>query len=42
MPSAQPTLGYTLLYLSIIVLIPLSAVFIKTARFLVSPSSGTW
>ncbi len=30
-PGFGPTIGYTLLYLSLVVLIPLSAVFIKTA-----------
>ncbi|MDP3288901.1 MAG: sulfate ABC transporter permease subunit CysT, partial [Methyloversatilis sp.] len=32
LPGFNLTLGYTLFYLSVIVLIPLSAVFIKTAE----------
>lgn len=31
LPGFRLTLGYTLLYLCLIVLIPLSAVFVKTA-----------
>src|SRR4051794_37142890 len=44
LPGFGPTLGYTIFYLSIIVLIPLSALFFKTAtltwdQFLAAVSS---
>ena len=41
LPGFRLTLGYTLLYLSLIVLIPLAASFVKTQRRSPGSSSGT-
>ena len=41
LPGFGLTLGYTLLYLSLIVLIPLAALFLRTATAARGRSSGT-
>ena len=41
LPGFDLALGFTLLYLSLIVLIPLSAAFLKTATLTLAGSSGT-
>ena len=41
LPGFRPALGFTLVYLSLLVLIPLSGVFIKSAGLVVGPVSGT-